>query len=101
LTSAQLADYNFARQSLAASTAKSWFLLNTNAKIYAFSKEIIRLRKKGLHVLTARENIGQGNKRDVHISRALVAEAEEHGLSAQPLAVRYAKSHPAESEDQS
>ena len=77
LTAAQLADYNFARQSLAASTARAWFLLNTNAKIYEFSKELIKLQKRGLHVLTARENIGQGNKRDVHVSKALVAEAQE------------------------
>ena len=82
LTAAQLADYNFARQSLAASTARAWFLLNTNAKIYEFSKEIIKLQEKGLHVLTARENIGQGNKRDVHISKALVAEAQEAARAA-------------------
>ena len=91
LTAAQAADYNFARQSLAASTARAWFLLNTNAKIYEFSKEIIKLQKKGLHVLTARENIGQGNKRDVHIAKALVAEAEEAArasLSAKERAQR-------------
>ncbi|SFZ98627.1 RND efflux system, outer membrane lipoprotein, NodT family [hydrothermal vent metagenome] len=91
LTAAQLADYNFARQSLAASTAKAWFILNTNAKIYEFSKKIVSLQKKGLHVLTAREEIGQGNKRDVHISKALVAEAQEAtraALSAKERAQR-------------
>jgi len=77
LTNAKIADYNFARQSLSANTAKTWFLLNANSKIYEFSKEIVRLQKKGLKILTAREQIGQGNKRDVHISQALVAEAKE------------------------
>jgi len=77
LTAAQIADYHFARQSLAANTAKAWFLLNANAKIYEFSKEIVVLQKKGLMILDAREKIGQGNKRDVHISKALVAEAKE------------------------
>ena len=77
LTAAQIADYNFARQSLAANTAKAWFLLNANAKIYEFSKEIVVLQQKGLKILDAREKIGQGNKRDVHISKALVAEAKE------------------------
>jgi NodT family efflux transporter outer membrane factor (OMF) lipoprotein len=77
LTAAQKADYNFARQSLAANTAKAWFILNANAKIYEFSKEIVVLQKKGLKILDAREKIGQGNKRDVHISKALVAEAQE------------------------
>ena len=77
LTAAQAADFNFARQSLAANTAKAWFLLNTNAKIYDFSREVVRLQNKGLKILDAREKIGQGNKRDVHVSRALVADAEE------------------------
>ncbi len=77
LTTAQLADYNFARQSLAANTAKAWFLLNANTKIYEFSKEIVVLQQRGLKILDAREKIGQGNKRDVHISKALVAEAKE------------------------
>jgi len=77
LTVSQIADYNFARQSLSANTARAWFLLNTNAKIYEFSKEIVGLQQKGLKILAAREQIGQGNKRDVHISHALVAEAKE------------------------
>jgi len=77
LTAAQMVDYNFARQSLAANTAKAWFLLNANAKIYEFSKEIVTLQQRGLKILDARERIGQGNKRDVHISKALVAEAKE------------------------
>ena len=76
-TAAQMADYNFARQSLAATTAKAWFLLNANAKIHDFSKEIVILQQRGLKILDAREKIGQGNKRDVHISKALVAEAKE------------------------
>lgn len=82
MTAAQIADYNFARQSLAANTAKAWFALNTNAKIYEFSKEIITLQKKGLKILAAREEIGQGSKRDVHISAALVAEAKEAAEAA-------------------
>jgi NodT family efflux transporter outer membrane factor (OMF) lipoprotein len=82
LTAAQAADFNFARQSLAANTAKAWFLLNTNAKIYNFSREVVRLQEKGLKILDAREKIGQGNKRDVHVSRALVADAEESARAA-------------------
>ncbi len=77
LTAAQMADYNFARQSLAASTAKAWFLLNANDRIYKFSKEIVILQQKGLEILDARERIGQGNKRDVHVSNALVATAKD------------------------
>jgi len=82
LTAAQAADFNFARQSLAANTAKAWFLLNANDKIYDFSREIVKLQRKGLKILEARERIGQGNKRDVHVSNALVAEAQESARTA-------------------
>lgn len=77
LTEATIADYNFARQSLAANTAKAWFLLNANDEIVHFTKKIVALQEKGLQVLTAREEIGQGNKRDVHVSKALVASAKQ------------------------
>jgi NodT family efflux transporter outer membrane factor (OMF) lipoprotein len=77
LTAAQMADYNFARQSLAAMTAKAWFLLNADSQIYKFTKEIVKIQERGLKILTAREEIGQGNKRDVHLSRAMVAAAKD------------------------
>ena len=79
---ASIYDYNYARQSLAANTAKAWFLLNSNSEIYEFTKEIVKLQEKGLKILDARERIGQGNKRDVHISNALVASAKEQAQSA-------------------
>jgi len=82
LTAAQVADFNFARQSLAATTAKAWFLLNTDSRIYNFTKEIVKIQEKGLKILTAREEIGQGTKRDVHLSRALVASAQDSAQAA-------------------
>ena len=77
LTEATISDYNFARQSLAANTAKAWFLLSANYEIVQFSQKIVGLQEKGLQILTAREQIGQGNKRDVHVSKALVASAKQ------------------------
>jgi NodT family efflux transporter outer membrane factor (OMF) lipoprotein len=79
---ATASDYEYTRQSLAANTAKAWFLLNANSEIYEFTKEIVKLQEKGLRVLDARERIGQGNKRDVHISNALVASAKEQAQAA-------------------
>jgi NodT family efflux transporter outer membrane factor (OMF) lipoprotein len=79
---ATLADYKYTQQSLAANTAKAWFLLNANSEIYEFTKEIVKLQEKGLKILDAREKIGQGNKRDVHISNALVASAKEKAQAA-------------------
>ncbi|SFV53929.1 Outer membrane component of tripartite multidrug resistance system [hydrothermal vent metagenome] len=77
LTRSQIADYEFARQSLAAQIATVWFQLNANSKIYEFNREIVKIQEKGLFVLNKREEIGQGNKRDVHLSKALVASAED------------------------
>jgi len=76
-TRSQMADLEFARQSLAAQIAIDWFELNANSRIYSFNEEIVKVQKKGLFVLTEREKIGQGNKRDVHLSKALVAAAED------------------------
>ena len=82
MSAAQMADFEFARQSLAATTAKAWFMLNANSKIYEFTKEVVKIQEKGLKILTAREEIGQGNKRDVHLSRALVASAKDSAESS-------------------
>jgi len=82
LTTATMQDYQFAQLSLTANTAKAWFILSANHEIVRFSKEVVRLQKKGLSVLTARERIGQGNKRDVHVSKALVADAKQSLASA-------------------
>jgi len=82
MTAAQIADYEFARQSLAATTAKAWFSLNADSRIYDFSKEIVEIQRKGLKVLTAREEIGQGTKRDVHLSKALLASAQDSAQAA-------------------
>jgi len=82
LTHSAEADYHFARQSLAANTAKTWFRLSANHEIVRFSREVVALQEKGLKILNAREEIGQGNKRDVHVSKALVANAKQSLLSA-------------------
>ena len=76
-THSQLADLEYARQSLAAQIAINWFDLNANSRIYEFNKEIVKIQKKGLFVLTKREEIGKGNKRDVHLSNALLASAQD------------------------
>ena len=88
LTSATQLDYQFAKQSLAANTAKAWFLLSANHEITRFTKEVVGLQEKGLKILIAREKIGQGNKRDVHVSRALVASAKQAFVAS-----RSAKEH--------
>ena len=82
LSEATLSDYNFARQSLAANTAKAWFTLNANNETYRFYTDLVGIQKRALKIITAREEIGQGDKRDVHVSRALVADAKENAALA-------------------
>ena len=77
-SAATLSDYNFARQSLAANTAIAWFTLNANSEISRFYKDLVVIQKKELKIITARYDIGQGEKRDVHVSKALVAESQEN-----------------------
>jgi outer membrane protein TolC len=72
-----MADLEYARQSLAGQIAIEWFNLNANSRIYAFNKEIVKIQKKGVFVLSKREEIGKGNKRDVHLSNALLASAQD------------------------
>jgi NodT family efflux transporter outer membrane factor (OMF) lipoprotein len=76
-TRSQMADLEFARQSLAAQIAEAWFELNANSRIYEFNKEIVKIQKKGVFVLSKREEIGKGTKRDVHLSNALLAAAQD------------------------
>jgi NodT family efflux transporter outer membrane factor (OMF) lipoprotein len=74
-TIASIADYEWARQSLSASTAKAWFLLGADSAIYRFSREVVRIQKEAKKILEKRAQIGQGNSRDVHLIGGMLAEA--------------------------
>ena len=74
---AQEADYAYARESLSANTAKTWFLLSSDKMIYTFAKKIVSLQTQAADILQKRAQIGQGNMRDVHMMRGMVAEARE------------------------
>ena len=92
LTAATISDYNFARLSLAANTAKAWFLLSANDEIMRFTKEVVELQEEALNILTQRERVGQGNKRDVHVSKALVASAKQSLAAARSAKERAQRS---------
>jgi NodT family efflux transporter outer membrane factor (OMF) lipoprotein len=77
LTVAQLADYEWARQSLSATTAKAWFLLGADKMIADFARQVVAIEKKAETVLQKRAQIGQGNMRDVHMIRGMLAEAQD------------------------
>ncbi len=84
-TVATLADYEWARQSLSASTARAWFLLGSDQMIQNFYTQLVGIQKKAETILAKRAKIGQGNMRDVHMIRGMVAEAQD-GLQAAKLA---------------
>jgi len=81
LTVAALADYEWARQSLSANTAKAWFLLGSDKEITDFYARLVRIQQEAQTILEKRAKIGQGNMRDVHMIRGMVAEASD-GLQA-------------------
>ena len=77
LTVAQLAEYEWARQSLSATTAKAWFLVGGDKMIADFARQVVAIQKKATEVLEKRAQIGQGNMRDVHMIRGMLAEAHD------------------------
>ncbi|MEA2115975.1 MAG: TolC family protein [Thermodesulfobacteriota bacterium] len=85
------ADYQFARQSLAASVANGWFMATTAKFQVRFAQEIAGLQEKSLEIAEAMQKIGKGSSRDVHLARAATASAREgarYALSAYENSLR-------------
>ena len=74
---AMAADFAFARQSLAGMTAKAWFRINSDKKLYDFMDKVVGLQKKVLKIVKEREAIGAGTKRAVHVVSAMTAESQQ------------------------
>ena len=90
-TAASIADYQFARQSLAASVSNGWFMANTAKFQRQFADDVVKLQQKRVEVAVAMEDIGKGRKRDVHLARGAAAsagEAARDALSASEKALR-------------
>ncbi len=90
-TAATIADYQFARQSLAASVSNGWFMANTAKFQHQFAEDVVKLQQKRVEVAVAMEEIGKGTKRDVHLARGSAAsagEAAREALSASEKALR-------------
>ena len=78
MTIATIADFEWARQSLSAQTARAWFLLGSDRMLYDFYRQVIAIEKKAKNILEKRAKIGQGNMRDVHMIRGMLAEAQDN-----------------------
>ncbi len=90
-TAATVADFQFARQALAASVSNGWFMANTAKFQYQFAEDIVRLQQKRVEVAEAMQKVGKGTERDVHLARGAAAsagEAAREALSASENALR-------------
>ena len=88
---ASRADYEFARQSLAAATANGWFLANGSKILTDYADEVVALLEQTVKIATTKENVGQGTMQAVHLAIADLASAQEaarKALSAQENAKR-------------
>jgi NodT family efflux transporter outer membrane factor (OMF) lipoprotein len=71
------ADYEYARQSLAAMVAKSWFLA-TEATLQAeLARKTVADQEALVRLAESRAQVGAGNSEDIYVSRASVATYQD------------------------
>jgi multidrug efflux system outer membrane protein len=74
---ATTADFAFARQSIAAATAKTWFLATQIAQQLRLAEESVDIFSEVLKIVTTKERVGQVTMQDVYLTAADRASAEE------------------------
>jgi len=76
------ADFEYARQSIAATTAKTWFLATEITQQLALSKQSVEIFSEILEIVETKEEVGQVSMQDVYLTGADVASAEEAAQQA-------------------
>lgn len=71
------ADYEFARQSMAAQVARSWFLATETRLQLAAAQEMVKSSGELVRLSEDRQRIGSGSNRDVSLSRANLGNLED------------------------
>ncbi len=74
---AATADYEFARLSLKAQIAKTWFAAVETRQQMAFAREVVKLNAETLRVVETKYEFGEVDMRDVHLARSDLASAQE------------------------
>jgi NodT family efflux transporter outer membrane factor (OMF) lipoprotein len=74
---ASIADFEFARQSLAASIAKSWYLATELHLQEQLAREVVDISAETNRITEAKQKIGQVTMQDVYLSRAEYNTAED------------------------
>jgi NodT family efflux transporter outer membrane factor (OMF) lipoprotein len=64
------ADFEFAQQSLAATTAKSWFVATETWQQQEISRDMVKAAEQLLALAEKRQQVGAGNEQDVALARA-------------------------------
>ncbi len=72
------ADYEFARQSLAASTAKSWFTATETWQQQHLADDMVKAAEELLTLAKQRQQIGPGNEQDVALARANLGNFQDN-----------------------
>ena len=76
------ADFGFARQSLAAMTAKNWYLASEALQQEALAEETVTILTRLVKIVTAKQEVGQIPMQDLRLARADLAAAEDRRRSA-------------------
>jgi NodT family efflux transporter outer membrane factor (OMF) lipoprotein len=71
------ADFEYARQSLAAQVAKTWFLATELELQVALGAETVDILRQLVDLVETKQDVGQVSMQDVHLARADLALAEE------------------------
>jgi NodT family efflux transporter outer membrane factor (OMF) lipoprotein len=71
------ANYEYGRQSLAAQTAKSWFLASQTHMLLELALETADLYEQTLDLVKTKHEVGQVTMQDVHLASADLASSEE------------------------
>jgi NodT family efflux transporter outer membrane factor (OMF) lipoprotein len=71
------ADFEFARQSLAAQTAKSWYLATEALQQRNLAEQYVAKNRRILELIQKRQSAGRVAEQDVALARADLASAEE------------------------
>jgi NodT family efflux transporter outer membrane factor (OMF) lipoprotein len=74
---ATTADFEFARQSIAATTAKTWFLAAEITQQLSLAEESAEIFAEILDIVTTKERVGQVSMQDVYLTSADLSSAEE------------------------
>ena len=71
------ANYAFGRQSLAAQTARGWFMATQTTMLLDLGRETVALFQETLDLVNAKYEVGQVTMQDVHLAKADLASSEE------------------------